>query len=184
MLPNDIDKRALDAIEGSGPTPQDNLIHLSTGVVLRGKQAPPLTLMNVMAAFPRPKPPLWMSPAMGREMENPDDPNYIEAVRAWQTDQSNALMVAMIITGTELVEVPKGMAGPDDKDWIDEYALLGLPMHRENKSWCYLRWVQTKAAISADDVQAIMKVVGRLSGIPERAVESAEAFPGSNTPAR
>lgn len=117
---------------------------------------------------------------MGRDMENTDHPDYIEAVKAWQTDQSNALMVAMIITGTELVSVPKDMSGPDDDSWIEEYALFGLDLHPENKSWRYLRWVQTKAAVSADDIQRIMEVVGKLSGVPEKAVKSAEAFPGGN----
>lgn len=178
-MKRDMEGKVLRAVEDSGK-PQDNLIMLSTGVVLRGKQAPPLTLMAVMSAFPRPKPPTVFIETMGREMENPDDPDYQDRVKDWKTDQSNAMVVALIATGTELAKLPKGVCGPHDQEWLDEYGLLNLPMHPENKAWRYLRWVQFKAAVSADDIQLIMKVVGRLSGVPESAVQSAEEFPGSN----
>lgn len=180
---DDTERTALDAVERASQ-PQDNLIHLSTGVVLRGRQAPPLTLMTVMAAFPRPKPPMVFIEAMGREVENADNPDYLERIKIWQTEQSHAMLVALITTGTELESKPKGMPGPDDREWIEQYSLLGLPMHRENKSWCYLTWVQFKAAVSAEDTQCIMEVVGRLSGIPEKAAKAAEDFPRSNQKSR
>lgn len=176
---NDVDTRVIRAIEDA-KKPQDDLIRLSTGVVLRGKQAPPMMLLTIMSAFPRPKPPTYFMEAVGREMENPDDPDYIERVKAWQTEQSNATLAALILSGTELVSRPKEIPGPDEKAWLDECSLLGVPMHAENASWRYLRWVQFKAAVSADDLKVIMAVVGRLSGIPEKAVKSAEEFPGSN----
>jgi hypothetical protein len=173
--------KALDAAQ----KPQDNLIRLSTGVVLRGKQAPPLTLMLVMSAFPRPKPPTWSNPAFGnREMENPDDPDYQERIKEWKTEQSNVMTLALITTGTEFVSKPADLPGPQDDEWVDEYSLLGLPMHLENKSWRYLTWVQFKAATSADDIARIMEVVGRLSGVPNSAVKTAEDFPGSDQKSR
>lgn len=176
----DTDQRVLQAMEELNQ-PQDNLIRLSSGVILRGKQAPPLTLMAIMSAFPRPKPPTWKNPVMGgREMENTADPDYLDRVKAWETEQSNVMMVALIATGTELVSKPDTLPGPDDQAWLDEYALLNLPMQPENKSWRYLRWVEFKAAVSADDIKTIMQAVGRLSGIPESAAKTAEAFPGSD----
>lgn len=182
-MKTDTDERVLRAVEDGAKT-QDNLIYLSTGVILRGRQAPPLTLMTIMAAFPRPKVPVVFIETMGREMENPDDPDYQARVKDWQTEQSNAMLIALIATGTELYEVPKGMPGPDDDAWLEEYSLLGLPVHPKNVSWRYLRWVQFKAVVSADDTQKIMQVVGRLSGIPESAAKSAEEFPGSDQKAR
>ncbi len=173
----DTESKVLRAME-QAESPQDNLIHLSTGVVLRGRMAPPLILMQVMSAFPRPKPPVVFIKDMGREMENADDPDYLDRLKDWRTEQSSAMLVALIATGTELYQKPKGMAGPDDKEWLDEYALLNLPMLRENKAWRYLRWVQFKAATAAEDTQKIMEVVGRLSGVPESAAKTAEQFPG------
>lgn len=171
------DRKAVKAVE-EAQLPEDNTITLSTGVVLRGKQVPPLVLIKVMSAYPRPKPPTWFNPTMGREMENPDNPDYIEQVKAWRTESGNITLNALIMLGTELVSVPKKFPGPDGKEWLDEYAVLGVPMSPENKNWRYLTWVTFKAAPAVEDLDKIKEVVGRLSGISESKVAAAEQFPG------
>lgn len=77
-MTDDIETRVVDAVEEV----HDDLIRLSSGVILRGRQAPPLALIKVMAAFPRPKPPVYHNELMGRDVENPDDPDYLDRVRA------------------------------------------------------------------------------------------------------
>jgi hypothetical protein len=170
------DMLVVEAIEAT----EDNLIHLASGVVLRGKASPPLTLIKVMAAFPAPKVPVYFNKTMGREVENPDDPDYLDRVQANKTESSNALLNALIILGTELVEVPKKFPKPQDDTWLEEYQELGLPMRPENKTWRYLTWITFKAVVDAKDLQEIQKVVGRLSGVPESAVQSAEKFPAGD----
>lgn len=183
MVQSDVGSKVIQAMEAADK-PQDDLIYLSTGVVLRGKQAPPMTLMSILAAFPRPKVPVTFSKDMGREMENPDDPDYRARIDAWQQEQGSVMLNALIIAGTELVKKPDTLPGPDDNSWVDEYEMLGLPVRRDNKSWRYLRWVQHKAAITPEDIKTIMEVVGRLSGVAEDAVKAAENFPGSDKAAR
>jgi hypothetical protein len=156
---------------------EDNTITLSTGVVLRGKQVPPLVLVKLMASYPRPKVPTYMSKEMGREMEHPDDPDYIDRVKAWKTELASATLNALILLGTELVKTPKNVPGPDKDDWLQEYSLLGMDMHPDNQAWRYLSWVTLKAAPGADDLSLIKETVGRLSGVPEDKVETAESFP-------
>lgn len=158
----------------------DNLIRLSTGVVLEGKQANPLVLIDVMSRFERPKPPIFLDPKMGREMENPDDPDYRARVSAYELEMSAALLPAMILYGTMPHSVPKGFPKSDDDAWLEEYALLNMPMKPENRHWRYLKWVMTKAVNNENDMAAIQDVVGRLSGIRESTVQSAEGFPGSD----
>lgn len=168
--------RALEEAERA----QGDTITLSSGVVLRGKRANPLVLVQVMAAVPRPEPPLVYMQAMGREVENPDDPNYIERLQSWKMEYADRIVNAMIALGTELVSAPKGVGKPESNEWLEEYALLGLPVHRESKAWRYLIWVKFKAIGNEMDMQAIQEVVGRLSGVRESAVKSAENFSGSN----
>jgi hypothetical protein len=180
------------------------LITLSTGVVLRGKKPPMLTMIKVMAAFPRPKPPIYFSKEMGRDMENPDDPEYHERIKAWKTENGDVTLNAMILLATELVSVPAGMEGPywtettitkkaktkgekaekeiikTPPEWLKEYQFLNLPMHPDSTSWLYLTWVTFKAAINKADIDKIKEVVGRNIGILEKDVEAAEDFPGSN----
>lgn len=172
------EEKVVEAVEDA-QKPRDNTIKFSTGVVLRGKKANPLILIDVMAAFPRPKPPMWKSPTMGRMVENPDDPEYQDQVKAWEAESSSALLNAMILLGTELDKLPKGLPGPDDEAWLEEYELLGAPMKPDNKHWRYLKWVLFKAVSDEQDMFKIRDVVGRLSGVSEQAVESAVNFPGS-----
>lgn len=157
----------------------DRLITLSTGVVLKGRQVNPLVLTRLMGNNPKPRPPRHFIPVMGREMENPDDPDYIEAVKQWKVENSDALARAMILLGTQLHSLPEGFPGPDDPSWTNEYGLLGFEI-RDDEKWRYLNWVQFKAIANEGDVRAIIQVVGRLSGVREADVKSAEAFPGSN----
>ena len=172
------DIKAAEAVEGAVEA-QDNEIVLSTGVVLRAKKANTVVLINVMAAYPRPKPPIWHHPTMGRDMENPDDPDYLERVRSWQLEYSAATLKAFILLGTELISVPKGIPGPNEDDWLEEYELLGLDMRPSNKTWRYLTWINFKAVGDEKDLLAIQEKVGRLSGVKEKTVQAAEEFPRS-----
>lgn len=155
-------------------------ITLSTGVVLRGKAAPPLILMRIMGRFPRPKVPTYFNSVMGRDMEHPDDPDYLERVKSWQMESTDAVFTALILMGTELVSKPKEFPGPMDDGWLDGFRLLGLDMQPENENWRYLNWVLYKAVANKDDTKKIQEVVGRLSGVSETSVQAAEDFPGGN----
>ena len=173
------DEKILEVLE-KAQEPADNKITLSTGVVLLGKKANPLILLEVIAAFPRPQPPMWFNKTMGREMENPDDPDYLARVQAWERELSSTTLTAFIQLGTELVSVPKGFPKPSDDTWLEEYELLGLPMRPQNQAWRYLKWVKFKAVADEEDLEKIRDVVGRLSGVSNQAVETAETFPGRN----
>jgi len=71
---NETDRVVSEAIDKSAEV-KDNFIRLSTGVVLAAKQANPNVLIRVMTAYERPSPPVQFIEVMGREMENPDDPD-------------------------------------------------------------------------------------------------------------
>ena len=89
------------------------------------------------------------------------------------------MTTAMIVLGTELASKPKGMPGPDDNAWLEEYSLMVRDLHPENKAWRYLTWVKFKGmADAAEDMKRIQEVVGQLSGVRESAVKAAEDFPG------
>ena len=152
---------------------------LSSGVVLRAKKANPMILITVMTRFPRPKPPTVFLEVMGRDMENPDDPDYIERVKAWEIESNSQVLNALIMLGTELVRTPKGIPGPSDDKWLNKYRVLEMPVHPENEDWRYLTWVKFIAAPDETDLNLIQEAVGRLSGIRDADVKSAEQFPGS-----
>lgn len=177
--PNKTDVAFAKAIDQSKEA-DDNLIRLSTGVILEAHQVNPNILIRVMAASPRPEPPVIFMKDMGREMENPDDPDYISRVQAWQLNYANGMLNVLVGLGTTLVELPKGMSGPYEEDWLKDYKLLGLPIHPESPAWLYTTWVLFKAAVNEKDNDSIQKKVNRLSGVKEEAVQAAESFPGSD----
>lgn len=156
-------------------------VTLSTGVVLRGKQAPPLILISIMAKYPRPKPPVYHSRELGRSIEHPDDPDYLEQVKSWQASSSTAVLNAMIVLGTYVVSVPKKFPTHKSDEWLKEYSVLDMDMFPENESWRYLTWVKLKAAPADSDLVKIREVVSRLSGVPETDVQAAETFSGSDS---
>jgi len=111
---NQNDAAIARAIDAAGEA-EDNLIRLSTGVVLKARQANPNTLIRIMTAQPRPKPPVGFIKTMGREMENPDDPDYISRVKAWEMDYNAGMLNALVGLGTTLHSKPKEMEGPHPK---------------------------------------------------------------------
>lgn len=158
-------------------------IVLSTKVILQGRQVNPLVLTRLMSKTPRPHPPKVFMKVMGREMENPDDPEYIDALKQWKVESSDSLATAMILLGTSLESKPDDMPGPDDEAWQFEYRLLGFDIV-DNAQWRYLNWVRFKAIADEYDVQQIIKTVGALSGVREADVKSVEQFPGGQSTER
>lgn len=178
---NDVDDmKTVRAIADQKKGAQDEFT-LSSGVVLRAKKANPIMLIKVMTRFPRPKPPIVPDVRMGRDMENPDDPDYIERVKAWDMESNAQVLNALILLGTELVSVPKGVEKPSGDKWIDKYRLLDMPVHPESEDWRYLSWVTFIAAPDEKDLDIIQEAVSKLSGIAEADVKDAEQFPGRNS---
>jgi len=177
------DMKTIRAIADEGKGAQDEFT-LSSGVVLRAKKANPIMLIRVMTRFPRPKPPTYFMESMGREMENPDDPDYIERVKAWEMESNTQVLNALILLGTEFVSVPKGIEKPSDNKWIEKYKILGMPVKPDDELWRYLNWVTSVAALDEKDLDTIQEAVGKLSGIAEADVKNAEQFPGRNNKAR
>lgn len=156
----------------------EDFIRLSTGVELNVKQANPNILIMVMAAEKRPEPPVVFMKDIGKEMENPDDPDYISRVQAYTVSYSKSMLSALIGLGTSLRSKPKGVAGPDDDTWLKDYKTYGLQAVPDSKAWRYITWVMFVAAPTAEDTKLIGDAVKRLSGVREADVRDAETFPG------
>lgn len=178
--PNQTDRVMAQAIDDAKREAHDNLIRLSTGVVLKAKQANPNLLIRVMTKLTRPNPPIYFDKTMGREMENPNDPDYISRVQAWQMDYSNGMLNVLIGYGTELVSVPPGMEGPEGSKWVSDYRSLDLPVMLDSPAWRYITWVMFVAAPAEQDTALIGDKVKALSGVKEAAVRDAENFPAGN----
>lgn len=167
------DQVVLEAMQDETP---DDLITLSTGVVLKAKPAPVDVLIKVIARFIFPDPPEYYNKTTGRMMQNPEEPNYIKRVQSIDAQQADAVLTVLILGGTDVHSLPKKFPGYKDDEWLDEYKLMDPDIQPENERWRYLTWVKYKAAPRGTDTQEIQRVVGALSGMSEAAVGAAETF--------
>jgi len=169
--------KAMQDIEAEG---DDNLIRLSTDVVLEARQANPNQIIKVLSRFPSPEPPMYFNKDLGRWIENTADPDYALKMQAWKMQYANATNNVFISYGTTLKSKPKNVPGPDDDEWLDQFYAMNEPVMADNKYWRYLNWVLSVAAPTDRDTQLIQKKVGRLSGVTEADVQDAATFPGSD----
>lgn len=182
VLPNleENERKTANTISEVEAEDDDNLIRLSTGVVLEAVQANPNIIIKVLSRFPAPEPPTYFNEKLGRWIENTADPDYELKMRAWQIQYANATNNVFISYGTKIKSVPKKMPKPEDDEWLDRFYAMGEPVMAENKYWRYLNWVLSVAAPADKDTQLIQEKVGRLSGVREADVKNAATFPGGD----
>ena len=171
--------KAVDEAAGEG-SKTENIATLSTGVVIEFKQIPPGVMIKVMTKIKKPEVPKYYVEAEKTWFSNPDDPEYIKQMEFYELENSSFLLNAMILKGTEIIKVPKGLKGPQSDGWLEEYEALGLDVLKDNKSWRKLNWLLGVAMATDKDFEAVSKGVGELSGVPEENVAEAAKFPGRN----
>jgi hypothetical protein len=147
---------------------EDNLIRLSTGVILQAEQVSPMLINDVVSLFPIPDPPTVYIEDKGVSEPNPNNPEYISQVGSVEMQRSKAMFDAIVLMGTTLVERPESVLGPDDKKWQRKMAVLGYQFRHEYDA--YLTWVKLVAAPEPGDIAAIMRAVGGKVGVSEEDV--------------
>lgn len=170
---------ALRELDAAGEEGKDYVV-LSTGVELFVRQANPNILIRVMTAHKRPEPPMVLIDAIGKYVENSDDPDYIKRVKAWEMDYNSNMLNALVALGTSLKSKPKNVPAPESDEWLKDYRSLGLEAIPDSKAWRYTTWVMYVAAPVDQDIKTIGDAVRKLSGVREADVRDAETFPGSN----
>lgn len=168
---------AVMALEESEDFQKDE-ITLSSGLRLRLKTVPKHFIYGVTKDIPPPQVPLVNVDGKKLPIENPDDPDYKEAVENWIVVTANAATDVALLRGTEIIDLPDGMIGPDSTAWIEELEVLGLSM-RDNSRARYLYWIKAVGIPEEADLSALMEALGRLTGVTEDDVTDAvERFRG------
>ncbi len=172
--------KARAAQNGKGVSP---LVTLTNGIVLRCSQVPPLLLDYVGQQVPEPMPPqvkIVVDGQPDRMEENPDDPDYEEALTAWQRQTNLTAINAMLLAGTKVESVPEGIFKPEDDGWLSTLEALGAVPKMESDTERYLYWLRLDALPSTKDISMVTATVGTGVSISEEAVaEAAASFPSS-----
>ena len=160
-----------------------DVIELSSGVVLKIKpKIKPSIIIDILSDVEekRPQPPTNYIEALGREEVNFDDPAYIDQFERWETVSAGRIADALILLGTEIESIPKGLDTPADNGWIDMVETLGFRLNRNSKSARYLAWVKHVAIEDQADWEKITIRVGQQAGVREADVQKAQdSFPSS-----
>jgi len=146
---------------------------LSTGVKIRILAVSPVLMSDIVgeAMKYRPKPPTNYIESLGREEENPSDPDYVEALNNWNGMVLLDVNNAYVLKGTEVIEMPNGFPDSDDPSFLDDMRILNRPIDTPRQR--YLAWIKYVAAPLGEDTAAIVREVGRLTGVSEVEVEEA-----------
>lgn len=150
-----------------------NVLTTSNGVKLRIKQVPPGVLLEVLHEINRdkPKPPKVYIQRLEKEMENPDDPEYIERLRDFRIEQAQALTEAMLMLGSELISCPKNIPKPEEETWATDFSgLIQIPSSGRAR---YAAWLKCVVLETDTDMMAVTSGIARKSGVAEEDVAAA-----------
>ena len=147
-------------------------VTLSSGIRLAVRPVSRHFIYEVTARFDKPEVPTWVDPEKGREGPNPEDPGYIKAAEQYVVDVANATTDVALLRGTQVLEIPDGVHGPDSPEWREEMEFLGLELVNNSRAR-YLSWLKAVAMPMDDDINRVLSEVGRLIGASEDDVTEA-----------
>lgn len=160
----------------------------SSGVVLRLRKIPPFILKEVQASFRPPEVPKVYMDDKETSEENPSDPTYMRALRAYQSALGDALNGVMLVRGTEVESVPDGMPRPEDNSWVDdlndlpgvENGALAVPNTPRRRYYCWLKYV---ALTDSRDLTGLLRKLSELAGntLEVDVARAVESFPDNST---
>lgn len=156
------------------------VVTIGSGVQFEVNQVSPFSIQEKQDALlpARPAVPIVHIQEDDRDVEVPEDPKYQAALLAWQARVVRETYDLLIVLGTKLVNVPEGVQKPEDTDWSEDLALVGISIP-PGKKGRYLAWVRHYACRSTDDVTKLITSVQRLAGVTEEdAAKAAAMFQG------
>lgn len=127
---------------------------------------------------PKPKvPTVWLEEKQ-REEPNPSHPDYIEAVREWNLDQSLERIRLWCMLGTKLDFVPDEIERPEDTGWSDTLKIVGFDVPADGIER-YYAWLKYYALPNQTDLFELTKQVQLASGLikEEEVQEAMASFP-------
>jgi hypothetical protein len=171
----------------------EDVFRAQNGLVLRLRKVSRLVIVDAGRQIKNPKVPVTIDEDKGREMENPLDPDYLQAVQDAEYERSMVVITTLFALGTDPIEIPEGLAPPEDEDWLGVLDMLQVKIPAGNKRLRYAAWLKYIALVG-DEFNDLVQAVFRFSGMTMEAdVKSAEdSFPdkegtpgytgGKNTP--
>lgn len=168
-----------DAVKTLEVDPDRETVELSNGIVLRCKAVPIMTIRYAHNSVPRPTPPVVRNEDKQRDEVWEGDPQYQDALAAWQERIGEVGTNVMLGLGTKIETVPDGMFNPEDEEWCEPLVASGLSVNLESKSARYLSWLRFYALSTPQDLANVSILVAMKSGVVNKDVQaSLDSFRG------
>lgn len=175
--------RALSKVEARGRFAD---LTLSNGIVLDCRPVPPLLVNAVNEEFQDPPVPKVVDQDKGREIENPNDPAYLDAVTRVSSLRESAVIDLVLAVGTSVKTVPDGYYAPEQDEWIAWVEMAqkvtgrAFAIDRDDKQKRYIAWLRFYALETGTDLKLAAQMPLQLAGINEQEVMDAiNSFRGS-----
>lgn len=107
----------------------DGTIILENGVKIRTKAVSSAVLRGVLGQLKEPKVPTFKLDD-GSDEENPNDPDYREAMDTFAMAVIGGASRAWVQLGTEVLAWPAGFPTWDSDEWVEEFESVGIAFHR------------------------------------------------------
>lgn len=136
-----------------------------------------MALVEAQERLKEPKVPTVYIKDDDRYDPNPNDPDYVDALRDYIYNRNVLIICTCVALGTDLLEVGLDTDKPTDTDWIDQLAVTGFEPPA-NKWAKYVSWVRLYA-LDAEEIVELINSVQRFNGFTREAdVETAvDTFP-------
>lgn len=162
----------VEEVEKQQTQKESNLITLSCGVVLKTRPVPPMILSKIDKKYPEPPMPTVYDEDRGRDIPNPQDPNWLKAVDRNAEDKGTALIDVIAGLGTTVHFVPEGMYHAEQDEWAEQLEYYGLEIP-EKGIGRYLSWLKFYVIASGEDLALIAKKAAKSLGVTEEEVATA-----------
>lgn len=155
-------------------TPPPSEFITTNGIKFKLKKVPSMLATEASRRAVIPRPPVVFIEAKGRSEENPDDPDYKEALRDAQIQQGILGVNTYLSFGTEVVSLPEGIIDWTEPEWSEDITdVTGVVIPVKGKAR-YCAWLKFYA-LSDEDFTGLNLAIARHSGyVPEADVTAAE----------
>lgn len=156
--------RAASAVDLANSVSDPSLYTAINGTLIRLRRVSSMIIMDAQQNFTLPKPPKIFMEEKGREVENPNDPNYIDALHRAEKELNDLAINVQIILGTKVEKLADGLYDEKSDEWVDELKAVvpQLEIPTEGKKR-YLAWMKYHV-LSDGDLLALAQALSRYNG--------------------
>ena len=154
----------------------DARVTLTNGIVIQTKPLSQDAIRRVIGKIEKPKIPMVFIESRDREEENPNDPDYLEALQEYNNQVLLRVYKVMLVLGTSCHTVSAGHFKPEDDEWIQLLEVAGVSVEYTNQFDRYHEWLVLYACTTQFDYNHLTSVLYRRVGIMEQEVIDAITF--------